>query len=324
MNKAEFDRLYLNCGIDTFEITTDIKLVDRVKGVTTKTPLQACESHGFLYKYKVNPDTVLDGAGNNIDKFKQVLEYVKECFKGASELYISRVDYRFDDCFNEYSDRKFYKINRALLSMMTIYYGAKNRYTSDDLITGEKLTVRFDHDIKGSVNAPELHISGEYYNKKRDEPNKPIKTRLELRSRQVYIPFLDGCDYESFLLADWLERLDEVLTAETFNKLLDVCTTHIKARYAEEKEEFGNFTEFIASHRYNIYTSRQLTNLYKIDNPKTAKSRANKYRTGNRKDSGRKIDFFSLANLQEYKQKLVDAAYRFFDTQTTDSNKKVA
>ena len=78
MNVNEFNSLDIICGIDTIEIATDVQLIDRVQGITTKTPLQACSSHGFLYKYKVNPDKVINGAGNNIDKFKQVLQYIAE------------------------------------------------------------------------------------------------------------------------------------------------------------------------------------------------------------------------------------------------------
>lgn len=309
MNRAALENIELTVGIDTIEIATDVQLIDKVQGVTTKTPLQACSSHGFLYKYKVNPDKVISGAGDNIAKFKQVLQFISNQCESATVLYISRIDYRIDDFCNDYD--RFYKLNRLLISLLAVYYGAKNRYASGDLLTAEKLTVRFDHDSSG------LHISGEYYNKARQEPKGKVKTRLELRSRQVEIPFLDGCDYESFLLAEWLERLTEVITKDNFNAVIQICSESIIDRYDQEKTEFGNLTEFIACYRDSIYTSKQLTNLYSIlGNATTAKQAAYKYRNGDKKNGSRKLPCFAIEDLKIYVRKIEQAAYKFFDTQT--------
>ena len=204
-----------------------------------------------------------------------------------------------------------YKLNRLLLSLLAVHHGAKSRYASSDLLTAEKLTVRFDHD------SPDLHISGEYYNKKRQEPKGETKTRLELRSRQIEIPFLNGCDYESFILAEWLERLNEVITADNFNIVIQTCTESLIELYEQEQAEFSNVTEFLACYRDNIYTSRQLTQLYSIlNNPATAKQMCSHYRNGSKKTKGRKLICFSVSNLKEYVHKLEQAAYNFFDTQS--------
>ena len=313
MNRAELNDMQHMCGIDTIEFATDVKLERQVNGITTKTPLQACSSHGFLFKYKANPDKIIEGGGNNIDKFKQVLLYIAELCKGATELFISRIDYRFDDMSNDYY--RFYKLNRLLLSIVATYYGAKNRYTSSDLLTAEKLTVRFDHD------SSDLHISGEYYNKARQEPSGDVKTRLELRSRQLYIPFLNGCDYESFLLAEWLERLQEVINKDTFNTVIQDSTESLIDLYSKERSEFGDVTEFLVCYRDNIYTTRQLTQLYSILNrAETAKQCAYKYRHGDKKTKGRKLPCFSVVDLQLYVDKLTAAAYKFFETQTESTN----
>lgn len=311
MNRQEFNFLQIICGIDTFEITTDKPLLESVIGITSKGHLQPCQSHGLQYKYKVNPDKIIDGAGGNIDLFKQVLEYVKAHFVGAKELFISRIDYRFDDKSNDYN--RFYKLNRLLLSMIAVYYNSQNNWTSNDLLTAEKLTVRFDCDHN------DLHISGEYYNKAKQEPKGDIKTRLELRSRQLCIPFMDGCDYESFILAEWLERINEVLTADTFNTVIQICSEGIIDGYEEAKAECGNLTEYLVCNRDNIYTSRQLTNLYSIlGKGDTARQAAYKYRHGDKKTQGRKLPCFSLVDLQIYREKLEQAAYKFFETQSEE------
>lgn len=314
MNRAEFDELNNVCGIDTFEIATNVQLTEKVQGITTKTPLQACSSHDFLFKYKVNPDKIIEDGGNSIDKFKQVLQYIVKHFKGATELFISRIDYRFDDMSNDYS--RFYKLNRLLLSMIATAYSSQNNYASSDLLTAEKLTVRFDCDHN------DLHISGEYYNKERQEPSGEVKTRLELRSRQLYIPFLDGCDYESFILAEWLERLQEVINKDNFNTVIQNSTESLIDLYNKEQAEFGNVTEFLTCYRDNIYTSRQLTQLYSIlNNAETAKQCAYKYRHGDKKNKGRKLPCFSIVDLQLYVDKLTAAAYKFFESQTESHGK---
>lgn len=309
MNRATLDSLNLIAGIDTVEITTDIQLKERIEGFATLTPLQACKKHGFLYKYKVNPDKVLDDAGNNIDKFKRVLAYVAECCKGATVLYMSRIDFRFDDYESEYIEG--YKLNKLLLSLLAMYYGAKNRYTSADLLTSEELTARFE------FNSATTHLSAEYYNKAKQEPAGNVKTRLELRSRQLEIPFCDGCDYESFILAEWLELLNAVITKENFDKVIKYCTESIVQRYEEKKGEFGNLTEFISCYRDSIFTSRQLTNLFgMLGNAETAKQNSYKYRNGSKNDSSRKLPCFSLADLKLYQQKLEQAALDFIRTQS--------
>lgn len=317
MNRAEFNDMQHICGIDTIEFATDIKLERQINGITTKTPLQACSSHGFLYKYKANPDKIIESGGNNIDKFKLVLQYIAEHCKGAKELFISRIDYRFDDMTNDYY--RFYKINRLLLSMVATYYNAKNRYTSSDLLTAEKLTVRFDHD------SSDLHISGEYYNKARQEPSGETKTRLELRSRQLYIPFLDGCDYESFVLAEWLERLQEVINKDNFSTVIQNSTESLIDLYEKEQAEFANVTEFLTCYRDNIYTTQQLTQLYSIlNNAETAKQCAYKYRHGDKKTKGRKLPCFSVVDLQLYVDKLTAAAFKFFESQTKSAGNNAA
>lgn len=310
MNRQVLDSLQNDCGVDTFEITTNKPLLNSVIGITSKGHLQPCKSHGLQFKYKVNPDKIIDGASGNIDKLKQVFEFVKSCFSGATELFISRIDYRFDDKSNDYN--RFYKLNRLLLSMIAVYFNSANNYSSNDLLTAEKLTVRFDCDHN------DLHISGEYYNKERQEPSGDVKTRLELRSRQLCIP-LDGCDYESFILAEWLERLNEVLTADTFNTVIQICTEGIIDGYAANIEECGNLTEYLVSVRDNIYTTRQLTNLYSIlGKADTARQAAYKYRHGDKKTKGRKLPCFSLVDLQIYREKLEQAAYKFFETQSEE------
>lgn len=309
MNRQVLDSLQNDCGVDTFEITSNKPLLDSVIGITSKGHLQPCKSHGLQFKYKVNPDKIIDGASGNIDKLKQVFEVVKSAFigTGATELFISRIDYKFDDKSNDYN--RFYKLNRLLLSMIAVYHNSQNNWTSNDLLTAEKLTVRFDCDHS------DLHISGEYYNKAKQEPSGDVKTRLELRSRQICIP-LDGCDYESFILAEWLERLDDVLTVDNFNAVIQICTEGIIDGYEQNIDECGNLTEYFVTMRDNIYTTRQLTQLYSIlGRSDTARQAAYKYRHGDKKTKGRKLPCFALKDLLIYREKLEQAAFRFFATQ---------
>ncbi|MBO4534125.1 MAG: hypothetical protein J5726_10600 [Treponema sp.] len=314
MNRQTLASLQVCCGVDTFEVTTNKPLLVSIGGITSKGHLQPCNTHGLQFKYKVNPDKVIDGASGNIDKLKAVFEFVKKCFDGATELFISRIDYRFDDMSNDYN--RFYKLNRLLLSMLAVCFNSSNNYSSSDLLTAEKLTVRFDCDHS------DLHISGEYYNKERQEPSGEVKTRLELRSRQLYIPFLDGSDYESFLLAEWLERINEALTADTFNSVIQICTEGIIEGYKTNIEECGNLTEYFVSVRDNIYTTRQLSNLYGIlGRADTARQSAYKYRHGDKKTKGRKLPCFSLADLILYRDKLEQAAFKFFETQSDELTK---
>ena len=299
------DNVSLICGCDTFEVTTTKERAEKIKGLTVLAPLPPCQAHSeMLYRYKVNPDTVISGAGNNLTDFKKVLQIVKDCFCGADKLYISRFDFRFDDYINPYS--RLYKLNRLLLSMLVTAYDVNNKYDSKDFMTDERLTVRFDHNDA----ATDTFIAAEYYNKARQEPSGEVKTRLELRTKQIQVPIDSICDYESFVLADWLQRINDIATADNLKATIARVSEGLIDNYYDTLAEHNNITEYFHSVRDSIYTTAQLTQLYGyLGKCSTAKSRAYNFR---RKRQG--IQFLDLASIEEYAELIQASAMRFLST----------
>ena len=124
------------------------------------------------------------------------------------------------------------------------------------------------------------------------------------------------------MLTEWLERLREVINKDNFNTVIQNSTESLIDLHDKEQAEFGNVTEFLTCYRDNIYTSRQLTQLYSIlNNAETAKQCAYKYRHGDKKNKGRKLPCFSIVDLQLYLDKLTAAAYKFFESQTESHGK---
>ena len=286
--------LKLVCGCDTFEVTSTKERAEKIKGITVLTPLEPCQSHNYwLYRYKVNPDKVYSGAGNDLERFRLVLDIVKDCFAGAEKLYISRFDFRFDDYVNPYE--RLHKLNRMLLSLLVTQYDVYNKFESCDFITNEKLTVRFEH----SDAITNTFIAAEYYNKQRQEPSGKVKSRLELRTKQLELPLnMDElCDFESFVLADWLQRLRDVANVDTLKAMLARVSEGILDGYYMRAGTYNGNNEYFTKVQDSIYTTSQLTKLfgYVSSDPSTARDKSYYFRL-----KRPQIAFYGLADIQDY------------------------
>lgn len=241
------------------------------------------------YIYRLNMNHTSYGEVLSLDAFEFLIQ------QAAAELGLEnweyvRVDFRIDQSIDNYESLR--KLNRLLITGLSILYGMDNRYESDDFLTEDKLTIRAGSD----------RLQVENYNKSLQEPTNPTKNRLELRTLRVYE---SGKDLYQ-LVEDWKDRLQRVI--DNFDLVQDECNKNLLNRYQTETENrsIRKLSDFIWLHSSKIYCRPQMVKLLTaigVRNPKTA---ANNYRS-----RLKGMEYFSKADLKAYVDDILESLYNF-------------
>lgn len=202
-----------------------------------------------------------------------------------------RVDFRIDQLKDNYEELR--KLNRLLITGLSVLYGMNNRYESDDFLTEDKLTIR----------AGNARLQVENYNKALQEPQNPTQNRLELRTLRVYES--GGKDLYQ-LVEDWKGRLQHVL--ENFDTVQDNCNRNLLHRYEVETQNrsIRKLSDFICLHQNRIYCRPQLVGLLTAIGVKNPGKAANNYRT-----RLKGLEYFSKADLKTYIEKILQSLTDF-------------
>lgn len=261
------------------------------------------EKHNEYTYYVVNPDKANNDIGiyNSTDYYR-TLDYILDTLKiiGLDDVIKSRIDFRFDSFDDNYNS--LMKLNKVLLLLIVVKYKVKSKYKSQDLLTEEELTMRIQN----------KYIEVENYNKALQEPEGEVKNRLELRSKALTADISENTkEYKEF--DKWCARLDKVVTTNNFNTLISKTNNALVKRYKEWIEQDGcTLSNFIVCRKDCFYTKQQLEEFLMLigvkDYVQSAKYYKRKY----------KIEFFSLKDIELYKNKIIESGARFFD------NKKCA
>lgn len=286
------NKIKLVAGCDTFEVRADRDLLQDHGGITHLQVLNERQSRGRLWKYKVTCDKI--SSGYNISDFAEIIDYVREVFKGATVLYIRRIDIRFDNFAVKAYDT-YYKLNALLLSLLAYRHNFANRYSSVDPVTGTRKTIR--------VERKTGDYAAEYYNKFAQKPELGIGARLELRSKKTEIDLLqDIKGFTSFHLGEWFDMMTAAANKDIFTSLKEQINCNIQANYNNNK--FKSAAEYVAYYSDLIYDKQQARDIF-----------AKLGKAGRNGD-----DFFAnrpqqqiitLDDIQAYIQTLRDAAITF-------------
>lgn len=241
------------------------------------------------YIYRLNMNHTSCGEVFSLDAFEFLIQ------QAANELGLEnweyvRVDFRVDQSIDNYESLR--KLNRLLITGLSILYGMDNRYESDDFLTEDKLTIRAGNE----------RLQVENYNKSLQEPTNPTKNRLELRTLRVY----EGGKDLYQLIEDWKDRLQQVI--DNFDMIQAECNKNLLNRYQTETENrsIRKLSDFIWLHSSKIYCRPQMVKLLTaigVRNPKTA---ANNYRS-----RLKGMEYFSKADLKAYVDDILESLYNF-------------
>ncbi|MCI5903602.1 MAG: hypothetical protein MRZ61_00495 [Oscillospiraceae bacterium] len=298
MNKQELKELETDgvfMGIDTIEVKSETPTPYNNIDKTYVRKIEKRDINTNSFTYILNPDT----ANSNVPIYDSNTYYsVSDYMINSLELTApikTRIDFRFD-CFNE-NYEKYAKLNKLLILLIANKYNLNNRYESIDPLLLKPLTVR----------AQNTRLEIENYNKSFASPNDIVKNRLEFRSKQLYDNRNENVkEYNEF--KKWCERIQESTTPENYKSVQDNINTALYNNYLKEQQEIKCFSinEFLHEYRNSIFTSKQLSDLYKCIGYKDPEQSAKKYikRKG--------IILFSLKDLIMYTDILLNSGDRFF------------
>ena len=295
MNTRQLNESEVLCGVDTVELLSETESRADLAGI----PYVRSTAHERLsdgkYKYVVNTDTALDE--RNIYEFSLYSETLDKmiCEMELTHPTKNRIDFRFDR-FDSGSYNRLLKLNMTLIMLVGMKYKVKNRYLSEDMLTGQDLTARIQN----------RYFEMEYYHKALQQPKGNVDSRLELRSKNIE----EGAD-EAEELSVWFgKRLKKAVSRQQYTELQELLNAHLWERYQEEIEKYPNMktNEFLFKHRMRILTKAQLTDFYTKLGYKSPSECARRYI--NRK----KLETVSYSLIEAYIDQLKEAAERFMNS----------
>lgn len=203
-----------------------------------------------------------------------------------------RIDFRIDQTDDNYEELR--KLNRLLITGLSVLYGMNNRYESDDFLTEDKLTIRAGSD----------RLQVENYNKAQQEPMNSTKNRLELRTLRVYEFGTKKDLYD--LIEDWKERLQHVL--DNLDSVQDECNRNLLNRYEVETKNrsIRKLSDFVWLHQGKIYCRKQLVKLLTAIGAKNPDKAANNF-----KSRTKGLEYFCKADLKTYVEKICQSLTDF-------------
>ena len=295
MTASELNDISVYCGVDTVEVQSDTESTADLSNIT----YVHSNAHERLadgkYRYVVNPDKALGERGiYHMNLYSSTLDGMI-CEMELTHPTKTRIDFRFDR-FESGTYNKLLKLNTALIMLVGMKYKVKNRYISQDMLTGRDLTARIQN----------KRFEIEFYHKALQQPNGIVTSRLELRCKGIE----DGAD-ERQELNNWFDkRFKKSVSREQYADLQDVLNYYLWERYQEEKEDNPNLktNEFLHKHRMRVLTKRQLMAFYEKLGYKNPSASAREYiRT-------KHLETINYSLIESYIRQLRTSAEEFLNT----------
>ena len=273
------------------------RVLKTFNGVTYCTQKIDGDTGELITKFRFNPETYNGDKVENLELFHKLL-YRLMCDIGIGNNYIiTRLDFALDDYNNQFDELA--KLNRFLLSLLSISKDMENRYESNDFVKLTNLNIKVVNKSKS--------FEVEAYNKKnevaRQGKHTKIETRLEFRRKG-----LDGNHYKTDMVNgvtnEWLEDLQTAISMNTIHLLEDMVNEALVEHYISTQSQYGgkravsgsirNINLFIQSHQQYIYSKRQLIKLYELLEVDKPRQHADNYKRNYR------VEFFSGKDTKRY------------------------
>lgn len=273
------------------------RVLKTFNGVTYCTQKIDGDTGELITKFRFNPETYNGDKVENLELFHKLL-YRLMCDIGIGNNYIiTRLDFALDDYNNQFDELA--KLNRFLLSLLSISKDMENRYESNDFVKLTNLNIKVVNKSKS--------FEVEAYNKKnevaRQGKHTKIETRLEFRRKG-----LDGNHYKNDVFSDtaneWLADLRTAIKTDTIHSLEDIVNEALLSHYISTQSQYGgkravsgsirNINLFIQSHQQYIYSKRQLIKLYELLEVPEPRKHADNYKRNYR------VEFFSMKDINRY------------------------
>lgn len=271
-------------GIDTIELVVNRRLSNAFNHVFVPTHYLDAERT----KYKLNPDYI--NGGIRVGSYSAYLSVMNEALRIADidSPIMRRIDFKYD-CMNGGEFEENYKINKQIITAIATMYHNINSYESYDFVSQNKLSIR----------SQGKYWEMEYYAKEKQEPTSGIKARLEMRVKSGNNHFGDEQKY----FKTFADRLDKSISKEYLYLFNHSVNDALLDLWNKENKTISR-NRFIIENSGSIFSREQAEDLC--------------YRLGYKdyKQTAAKLDieFVKYSDLIEYKDKLIAAGNRYFDS----------
>lgn len=305
MKATKLTNTELYCGIDTIQVesVSEPKDLQPLPSFITASP--QFNKRQNTYYYRLNPDKAYGSSIYNGADYFDTLNYMLN-EAGFNSPVKTRIDFRFDSLDENYNE--LLKLNKLLLSLIAIEFDLKNKYESRDFLELRHLCIRIQNN----------EIEVENYDKSIQEPTGIVKNRIEFRTKRLNNNTSEkNKEYKEF--KEWCKRLDEAVTAKNFNTLCKRLNVALIEVFNEEKKRKGfNIGKFLYKYEDSIFSHRQLAELFaEIGTFKDPAKQATDHKKRNY------VEYFSLADVKRYVQKIKHSGLRFFDIKNNVKNGQI-
>lgn len=261
---------------------------------------------------KINPNK-LNGDVFAFSDFKETMSEILE--EVSIETYrFTRADLRMD-AYDRRHYKSFAKLNKYLISAMAMAYTTKNNYKTDDLFTGNQISIAIKNDYFEVENYDRNHK-----NKVTGNTTEPAKARLEERTTSRQWRYLYQVDYASSetnmtlleweFTKKWASRWQKA--RKNLHMVQDAYNDALVKKYHEginkKPVQFRTLTDFLIQNQESIFTSSQMVDLLTrlgVENPKErAKYHKKKYG----------CEYFSLADVDYAIAEIKRATEEYFNS----------
>ena len=294
MRKDKLNEVNIYMGIDTIQVRSDTETVLSRSEAPYISKTLTKDVDVSEYYYKLNPDKAMNTNIYDYGTYSGAVNFMFNSLELTNPIK-SRIDFRIDSFDDNYND--LLKLNKLLILLISEQYKVNNRYESRDPLTLQELTIRVQNE----------RIEVENYNKAIEEPDGDVKSRLEFRSKKLYDETAEAVKEEREF-RKWCDRLDKSVTAENFERLQKKLTNILVNEYMKVAENGVTVSQFLYKYENSIFTSRQLTELYKQLGYKDPEQQAKKYKRRH------KVEYFSMKNLTDYVKKIKASGENFFES----------
>ena len=295
MRQDKINDYHLTGSIHTLAIKSDGYIDNPMETVTECITVNSRETDGQAQSTTIINPNKLMGDLYSYDEFVTAMDTITAGM-GISDYDVIRADMRYDSFDSEHY-RRFAKMHRYLISALAVTYSVRNAYKSNNLFSGEQVSVAIKN----------RYFEAENYDKEWQSAGKDsAKSRLELRSK-------DGIeDIPTEFMTAWFRRLDKALS--NLDQVQERYNQELIKLYLRDKGgrpcKFRTLTDFLIMYQDCIFTRRQLINLLSLipgitPDQAAAKADNHKRRYG--------IEYFSQSDMVKAVAEIKRATTAFFE-----------
>lgn len=324
MNTNKLNSLSMRTGIHTCMIVTreadpaQRRMLMQTNGITVYggSNFKIDKATGeIVTSLKFNPNAYYGQWITSPDLFNALMQKAMNDV-GIVNYELTRLDIAFDSCKD--NDFELYsKLNRLLISLISISENLPDRYESKDFLKLDSLNIKAESTCGDKqVEAYNKKVEAALKNRQTDVTNRLEFRRGNLDRRK------SPNDYNT-LMAEWLKELRQAIVKQNIIAVETEINTKLVELYRDnmylynskraKQESLHGINRFITANQAYIYTKRQLIALYEAFGISRPIDRADNFKRN------RYIEFFSQSDLERYINKLEATAEEYIQQGRADN-----